>query len=58
MNGKLECKIWALKESGAVWGGYNIKPSAICLKVQNCSKLLGDGYVRVNAKIQFPYTNV
>ena len=32
MNGKLECKIWALKESGAVWGGDKIKLSAVCLK--------------------------
>ena len=48
--------IGALKESGVVWGRCNIKLSAICLKVQNCSKLLGNGHIRVNTKIQFPYT--
>ena len=35
-----------------------MKVSAICLKVQNCSKLLGGGHVRVNTEIQFPYSNV
>ena len=48
--GKLECKIWAVIESGAVWEGYNIKLRTICLKAQNCSKVLTSGHVRGNTK--------
>lgn len=37
---------------------YSIKIRAISLKVQNCSNILIDGYVRDNTKTQFTRINI
>ena len=37
---------------------YSIKLRTICLKVQNCSKVLTGGHVRGNTKTQFTHINI